>query len=495
MEALLLIALGIITFVSRIINLTNIPIFTDEAIYIRWAQIGLHDPAHRYISLTDGKQPLLTWMMYPFLMIFKDPLFAGRFVSVIASVFTVIGIYFVAKELFGKKAGLFSTIVYLISPFPMLYDRLALMDSLLAGAAVWSLYLSVLLVRYLKLDVALLLGITAGLGMLTKSSAEFFIFSLPLLLLLFDFKTKDRKKRFLKLTGLSLISISIAFVMYNSLRLSPWFYVINQKNHVFIYTFSEIMKNPIQYFLPNLNGLTQILLGYLTIPIDIIIILMVMWAFMRKDKRVIYLFLWFAFPFISLAVFGKVIFPRFILFMIIPFYIISGFFLANLLAFANNKMKYLNFLIPIFLIYPAFQSMLIITNPVDVNIPKTDRNQLFDDWPSGDGVKSVITYLNKEADKGKIVIGTEGTFGLNPAVYEIYMKQNKNVEIYGFWPVFEVPKILLEKSREIPTYLIFKEKQNIPNDWPLTLIAKYRRGKGDTYLLFYQVDPAKWKNS
>src|SRR3989338_10679554 len=102
MGILIILLLGLITFVTRVISLLNVPIFTDEAIYIRWAQIGLNDPVHRYISLTDGKQPLLTWLMYPMLKIFSDPLFAGRFVSVLAGVGSAIGIYFVGKKLFNR---------------------------------------------------------------------------------------------------------------------------------------------------------------------------------------------------------------------------------------------------------------------------------------------------------------------------------------------------------------------------------------------------------
>ena len=142
--------LAIFTFITRVINLLNVPIFTDEAIYIRWAQIGLNDPAHRYISLTDGKQPLLTWLMYPFLKIFTDPLFAGRFVSVLSGVFASIGIYLLARQLFGKKTAILASIVYIISPFTIVYDRLALMDSLLASIGIWSLYLSVLLVKFVS---------------------------------------------------------------------------------------------------------------------------------------------------------------------------------------------------------------------------------------------------------------------------------------------------------------------------------------------------------
>src|SRR3989338_8000135 len=105
MENLAILFIGLLTFITRVINLDAIPIFTDEAIYIRWAQIGLADPAHRFISLTDGKQPLFTWLMYPVLMVFSDPLIAGRFVSVLSAVVTSIGIYFLAKELFNRKTA------------------------------------------------------------------------------------------------------------------------------------------------------------------------------------------------------------------------------------------------------------------------------------------------------------------------------------------------------------------------------------------------------
>src|SRR3989344_7406580 len=61
-------------FASRLFNLTIIPIFTDEAIYLRWAQIALTDPRWRFISLIDGKQPLFIWLLLPVLKLMSDPL-------------------------------------------------------------------------------------------------------------------------------------------------------------------------------------------------------------------------------------------------------------------------------------------------------------------------------------------------------------------------------------------------------------------------------------
>src|SRR3989338_5591469 len=427
--------------------------------------------------------------MYPFLIIFSDPLYAGRFVSVLSSVFCVIGIYLVARKLFDRPAAVFSSLIYIICPFTLVYDRLALMDSLLAAFAVWSIYLEILLVKYIRLDIALILGINLGLGLLTKSSALFSILLMPASLLLFEPKGKNKLKKLFKWIVLSFLSILIAQIMFNALRLSPYFYIIEQKNFSFIMPLSEFIKNPWQNFISNFRGLSGFLVGYLTWPIVILLIISLIIALFQKNSRIFFLFIWFLLPFLSLSAFGVVLFPRFMLFMIMPLLIIAGWLTANLFYFLKSRYKYFYLLTGLFFIYPLSVSRTLIFNPVNAAIPVIDRNQLFDDWPSGFGVREVIGYLREQAGSKQIVVGTEGTFGLNPAVYEIYLKQNKNIIIKGYWPVGEVPAELLQYSRIYPTYLIFKEKQIIPNSWPLRLIEKYRRGLGNTYLYFYQVLP------
>lgn len=492
-EVFIISLLAFATFFTRIINLLKVPIFTDEAIYIRWAQIGLADPVHRYISLTDGKQPLLTWLMYPMLKIFADPLFAGRFVSVLSGVLAVVAIYATSRELFDKKIAVISSFLYIISPFTLVYDRLALMDSLLAMLGIWSMYLGVVLVRKLRLDAALLLGITVGLGVLTKSSAFFYLYLLPLSLLLFDFRKKFSFSRLAKWIGLACISFIIIQLMYNSLRLSPWFYIIKQKNYTFILTFAEFRHAPFSLFLPNLRWLFQTLVEYITIPISFLIGIGIFWGIWKKDRKLLYLFFFSLFPFLATAAVGKVLYPRFILFTVYPLFIIGAYAIYQIFTLTFFKIKYFTVILLLILAYPLYQVFLVVANPIYANIPISDQNQLFDDWPSGYGVNEVMSYLNEKSKISKIVVGTEGTFGLFPAVFEIYLGRNPNVEIHGYWPVSEVPQELLEASKKHPTYLVFKEKQKIPQDWPLILIAQYRRGKGNTHLLFYQIDTTKWK--
>src|SRR3989344_9242851 len=95
----------VLYFSTRLINLTILPIFTDEAIYIRWSQIALADQQQRFISLYDGKQPLFVWLNMLTLKLPVDPLIAGRLVSVLAGFASLIGIIALSWRLFGKKAA------------------------------------------------------------------------------------------------------------------------------------------------------------------------------------------------------------------------------------------------------------------------------------------------------------------------------------------------------------------------------------------------------
>jgi len=99
-EIFLIFILFLFYIFSRLIRINLIPIFTDEAIYIRWAEIARYDAAWRFISLSDGKQPLFVWLTMVVLPFFKDPLIAGRLVSAVAGLITMIGLFLLGWELF-----------------------------------------------------------------------------------------------------------------------------------------------------------------------------------------------------------------------------------------------------------------------------------------------------------------------------------------------------------------------------------------------------------
>ena len=103
---------------TRLYNIMSLPMFTDEAIYTRWSQIARYDASWRFISLTDGKQPSFVWLDMIIMRFVNDPLLAGRLVSVLVGIASLVGIYFLAREIFkNQRIGYLAAIIYIIFPF------------------------------------------------------------------------------------------------------------------------------------------------------------------------------------------------------------------------------------------------------------------------------------------------------------------------------------------------------------------------------------------
>ena len=156
---------------SRLIHLTIMPVFCDEAIYIRWSQIIKNIDTMRFIPMSDGKQPLFMWLMVPFFKFISDPLVAGRFISVLSGFGIIIALfciyYFFIEKNFYRS--LIPVIIYILLPFTFFFDRLSTADNLLSMFGIWSLLFSLLLAKHPRFDLSFILGIVLGLAWLTRS--------------------------------------------------------------------------------------------------------------------------------------------------------------------------------------------------------------------------------------------------------------------------------------------------------------------------------------
>lgn len=501
-EAISVIFLAFLYFATRLPNLLNFPIFTDEAIYVRWTQIALNDANWRFISLTDGKQPSFIWAGMVFLKLFQEPLLSLRLVSVVSGLFTMAGLFLLTFYLFkSKKAAFLSVLIYIVFPFAVVYDRLALYDSLLSAFVIWSLYFAVLLIRKIRLDMAFLLGFSIGGAMLTKSSGVFSVYLLPLTLLLFDFKDKNWKMSIIRWILFAFFAVLIAFGLSNVIKLSPFAHIITEKNTIFVAPISEWIKNPFGSLEGNLKGLLNWLFTYLT-PFFAFLIFISLITIKKYTREKLLLLAYFILPFTALAIFGRVLFPRFILFMavvLIPLVSIglieiidkSNKFFKN--RKINNKYVISGLIILFFLLFPAKISLDFIFSSKDAKIADADIRQYITDWPSGVGISESIDFFEKEAQDKRIFIATQGTFGLLPYAYEIYLSKNQNVQIKGYWPIEQFPEELLSKGNGETVYFVFYQPcpgcefpGDHPDEYPLKLIKKFEKSD-NTYLSIYEI--------
>ncbi|MDO8621134.1 MAG: glycosyltransferase family 39 protein [Candidatus Levybacteria bacterium] len=484
-------------FASRLYNILSLPIFTDEAIYTRWSQIAKNDANWRFISLTDGKQPMFVWLDIVSMRIIQEPLLAGRLVSVFGGFFTMIGLFFLGREVFyNRLAGFTSAIAYLIYPFALVYDRMALYDTLVGTFAVWALYFSIVLVRRLRLDTALILGMVTGAGVLTKTSGFFNIYLLPFFLFIFKWNEKRKMTRFLRWVGLSSIAVVLTYGYYSIVKLSPFANIIDEKNAIFVYPFRDWLIHPFTFLYGNLVGQWDWFTKYIT-PSGIVLIVLSFLISLKFFREKIFLVLWFAIPFIALALFGRVLYPRFILFMTLSLLPLIGFSIYQLIDIVKNKWL-LTLLFLLLLIIPIRVDYFILQKFSQAPIPDSDLNQYSNDWPSGDGIRESINFFEEQARKGKIYIATQGTFGLLPYSLEIYLNKNKNITIQGFWPIEEnVPDEVIKASKKMPTYFVFYQPcvkcmgiGLAPETWKsIGLIYQKEKAKGLRFFSIYKITP------
>jgi len=463
-DVLLIVLLIGFYFLTRLINLDKFPIFSDEGIYIRWAKVAWHDASWRFISLTDGKQPLQTWGTIPFLKLFPDnALLAGRLFAVATGFAAITGIFSILFFLFGKTSALIGSFLYIITPFFLFFDRIALIDSGVNAGFIWILFLTTVLAKNRKLEIALILGFIGGFFLLAKSSVRIFLMLgvfAPLLFLGKDWKKLFKNAlNFYLLFGLSLI---IALVIYNVQRLSPFFHYVAQKNLTFVLSFDEFLKTPFKLFFNNIS-LTPLYIWWesgFVMPLLAIPGLMLLF---KKDKKLAgYLFIWFILPFIAIIFFTKVLFPRYMIFFGSLFLILASYFLTNI----SKKLR--TILIVLILIAVSYFNYTIIFDYKNIPFPQVDRGQYIEGWPAGWGIKEFMDFARVQSQRKPVVIIAEGNFGMAGDVLDVFLKRNDKITIKGYWPLSEEQlRENLPLLKDNYVYAFFSHQEIFPDSWPL----------------------------
>jgi hypothetical protein len=78
-----------------------------------------------------------------------------------------------------------------------------------------------------------------------------------------------------------------------------------------------------------------------------------------------------------------------------------------------------------------------------------------------------------------------------PASFELYLWDNPNLQIRGYWPVSSVPGEVIQMASEKPTYFIYYESdpEEIPVQDNLKLLKKFKKGNSNRHMYFFQVLP------
>lgn len=180
--------LGTSYFGIRLANLGSLPMVSDEGTYIDWGVRAWHarDLSDWLASLEDGKQPLLAWLMIPFLSAIHDRLIAGRMTSIACGAVNVALMWSIASRLgepWGNRtsriAGPIAAALYVIAPVAVIHDRMALYDTLVTTASLMVLLSTIHWSERPGWIRMTLVGCAIAVSVLTKLSALFFVGLVP----------------------------------------------------------------------------------------------------------------------------------------------------------------------------------------------------------------------------------------------------------------------------------------------------------------------------
>ncbi|PIV06640.1 hypothetical protein COS53_04030 [Candidatus Shapirobacteria bacterium CG03_land_8_20_14_0_80_35_14] len=486
---LLFLGISLLYFFTRLQHLTSIPVFGDEAIYLHWSQIIKNVETLRFISLNDGKQPLYMWLVVPLLKLFPT-LVAGRLLSILAGYFILILliILFAIYQNFSSKnkephlfliesltkniySNFIPALIYLFLPFSFFFDRLAIPDNLLSAFGLLTIIFALLLAKYPRLDLSMLLGLSLGLAWITKSPAIYFV---VLSLLIFVFLGNYKKILY------PIISVFISFCIYNLLRLGPQFHQIALRNLDYIWPISEIIRHPLDPLVPHLRDLNSLSAKFISLPL----ILLLFINFKKINKLFFVLLLTFILPLISNLAITKVFTGRYILFSLPYLIVLMSLGFLNL----SKKFKYTLFFILLIFIPNIYYQYQLSVNPFTIGLPNSESGYL-SGWTSGWGIENISQYLIEQSKASNVIVGTEGYFGTFPDGLQIYTNDIPHLTVFGVDnDLVKIPEKLIDaRNHGDDVYVIKNSSKNnfIPSDLiKLSLINTYLKPDGSTILLY-----------
>ena len=486
-------------------SLTLLPVFADEAIYIRWAQLIQDDMArYAFFSMADGKPPFFMWLLSIVLRFGSDPLLVGRLFSVGIGLLTVFALRsLVAQFTTSTLSRAAVTFAAIVLPFWFFYHRMVLMDGLLTLLLTCSFFCALELSKAVAgrkksrivIRHVVSLALSFGLAMMTKTPA---LFAIPIIALTPVYVWWDQGKRSLSMLLRSVAIVGIAgglgMLLFFSLRISPLFGALFSRSGDFTFTTHDLLSGEWKYvFLESFPHNIMWLLAYLTPELCLISIF---GLFFPKTRAKTLFLLICAFLFLSpLTLVGRVLWPRYFLPVAIFMTLAFGVSISQCAKHAVLRTVCI-ILLFIMSVRCAYFICVSLSNVARIPFVIEDEKQYISEWSAGYGNKEVRDFIVEQQahlpsdGSRKIIVLTEGSFGTLPDGLLMYFHYGnaKNLEIHGIG--VSIPKIPDEYIQKTQTndvyYMVNSHRFRITDAEILKKVFEVKRPNGPS-LLFYKV--------
>lgn len=454
--------LSVIYLLTHLYNLTGLPVFADETIYIRWSQLIMDEPLrYLFFPLNDGKTPLYIWLLVPFHYLLSDPVLVARLISVAAGALQVyLSVLIVRKITNNRLAETIVALLTIVLPFWFFHHRMGLMDGLLASFITGAVYSALQIVHSTTRQKfwILMMAVSLGAALWTKLPA---VLAFPsLFLLLFIRKDFSKRSSVLHFTSISIASIG-GLALFALLRISPVFGQLFARGSDFLFPISDVLFNDVwKQTLPNIPTYLLYFSEYLS---PAFLLLLVFGStFKHKHRRSVVFLLLAGIAFLApIALFGKVVYPRYLLPSLVFFTPAVALsleaFIANVQVKAKLQLPYIAGLLLAIasILFTSLRFLLpSFFNPNATPFVPADRVQYLTEWSSGHGIKEATELIQTAAEETTIAVATEGFFGTLPDGILLYLHNQsvKNIWVEGIGqPVRGIPESFKKRAENYQT--------------------------------------------
>jgi len=526
--------LSVFYWILHLPQLTFLPIFADEAIYIRWAQLIIDDPGrYLFFPLNDGKTPLFIWGLVPWLQMGLDPLWMARFWSLVGG-FVQMGLLGLLARTLGLRRGavVLTMLLGAVLPFWYFNSRLALMDVWLTVWLSLSLWATLKLVlrkknvestdqeatdgrpdsirrllsqawKRFKADHKawrwiVLLGVSVGAAIWTKLPAVLWLPILPIWA--FYPRHIDRPTK-LTLILQILVGIVLGLALFALLAVVPSFPQLFSRGGDFLFSLPDLFAQPVGSSIRRLFSFPVNLAIYATPLILITPLIGLMFKGQRRLQAM--LFLTTIIFLLPMMIFGRVVFSRYLLPAAIPLTLSAGVLIASLLAIYDRSETlvkkglvalgmglYLSNIL-------SGSTAMMVGSLIDLELlplNASDRSQYLQEWSAGFGTKQVAEALLEQSKEKRIVVASEGYFGSLPDGLLVYLHRQPvdNIFVDGIGqPVRDIPQDFKDKVANLggfdEAWLVVNSHRNFIDFSPDQLIAEYCRPLGGPCLQIWNI--------
>ncbi len=326
----------VVYVIARLALVWRFPPHTDESLFSYWAMIGHDDPAQRFLPLSLGQNPMQEWLGMGLIQLGIEPLTSLRLLSLVGGLVTMGAVAWFARALVGDAAALLAAIVWAVLPFSLVYGVVGVADPLIASLAAVAMVLQYSLARNPRLDVAVVLGIVFGIGMLTKLTMMSAVWLVPLGALLFDWSRDGLGRRLGRWIGALALAGLVAVSMYQVLRLSAlWPGLAAAREHALArHGLGVFLDHPGYWIERNWTQYRLAFKGYLTIPVILAATVGLAITLRRTPRVGLYLLGWIALPLGALVALAGEPFLRWLLVVVPPIIVCAGIGAAEVVAAA-----------------------------------------------------------------------------------------------------------------------------------------------------------------